>query len=541
MKNKGKRRILALVLCMAVMLSNSSFIFASGETETAAAAPETTAVTPEPEVSAASELAELPTPEPTAEPTPEASAAPEPTEVPTPEASAAPEPTEVPTPEASAAPEPTEVPTPEASAAPEPTEVPTPEVSAAPEPTAEPTPEASAAPEPTEIPTSEPTPEASASPTPAAEQDIGSEESAAVTPTPGEEPESDESSEEIVLEGSCGDMTVLLSGPASSFPEGTELSILVQEPAEEDAEVIREAVEKQAEEQEMEVKSYTALDITILKDGKEIQPLGPVNVTFTKEEKEEKEASADTKPDQIKVFHVDEETGKAQDMEATEADEGQVAIETDHFSVYVVVDLDQLGGQIDLTVQHWAQVNKLADGDGSGTSGLEITGGYQDKVPSNSTATVKSESVFTEIYSPDTLTLDNTRKITVKELSKLYQANVNKSIKNYNLTAVWVLKGSQDEVIDNVNDTEVINKNWNVYSIPTDEEEQNTEDVEIKLEADSVIRMIYTPVSQEDALQQSVKFWDYNVTEDANTSDFYFNTDNKGINSGKKLFKWRYV
>ena len=210
MKNKGKMRILALVLCMAVMLSNSSFIFASGETETAAAAPETTAVTPEPEVSAASELAELPTPEPTVEPT------------------------EAPTPE------PTAEPTPEASAAPEPTEVPTPEVSAAPEPTAEPTPEASAAPEPTEV----PTPEASASPTPAAEQDIGSEESAAVTPTPGEEPESDESSEEIVLEGSCGDMTVLLSGPASSFPEGTELSILVQEPAEEDQEVIEEAVEE---------------------------------------------------------------------------------------------------------------------------------------------------------------------------------------------------------------------------------------------------------------------------------------------------------
>ena len=542
MKNKGKMRILALVLCMVVMLSNSSFIFASGETETAAAAPETTAVTPEPEVSAASELAELPTPEPTAEPTeaptpeptaeptPEASAAPEPTEVPTPEVSAAPEPTEEPTPEASAAPEPTEVPTPEASAVPEPTAEPTPEASATPEPTEVPTPEVSAAPEPTEIPTSEPTPEASASPTPAAEQDIGSEESAAVTPTPGEEPESDESSEEIVLEGSCGDTTVLLSGPASSFPEGTELSILVQEPAEEDAEVIREAVEKQAEEQEMEVKSYTALDITILKDGKEIQPLGPVNVTFTKEEKEEKEASADTKPDQIKVFHVDEETGKAQDMEATEADEGQVAIETDHFSVYVVVDLDQLGGQIELTVQHWATIEVL---DGvNGQEGLVGINGPNDTAGDN-VVTLKTKNEFCQIYTNDVIKLDNKLNKNVEELSKVLLADANSEIENYKLKEIWVLMGEGDTADSGVTtkkDDE--NNTWAIYSL---DDSQKT----VTLKKDSTIRMVYEPVKADDALIQDVTFYDYDVTdgkrydengqEDLNGS--WLNTTDQGINS----------
>ena len=502
MKNKGKRRILALVLCMAVMLSNSSFIFASGETETAAAAPETTAVTPEPEVSAASELAELPTPEPTAEPTPEASAAPEPTEVPTPEVSAAPEPTAEPTPEASAAPEPTEVPTPEVSAAPEPTE----------------------------IPTSEPTPEASASPTPAAEQDIGSEESAAVTPTPGEEPESDESSEEIVLEGSCGDTTVLLSGPASSFPEGTELSILVQEPAEEDAEVIREAVEKQAEEQEMEVKSYTALDITILKDGKEIQPLGPVNVTFTKEEKEEKEASADTKPDQIKVFHVDEETGKAQDMEATEADEGQVAIETDHFSVYVVVDLDQLGGQIELTVQHWATIEVL---DGvNGQEGLVGINGPNGTAGDN-VVTLKTKNEFCQIYTNDVIKLDNKLNKNVEELSKVLLADANSEIKNYKLKEIWVLMGEGDTADPGVTTKTDDEKNtWAIY--PLDDSQKI-----VTLKKDSTIRMVYEPVKAEDALIQDVTFYDYDVTdgkrynesgqEDPNGN--WLNTTNQGINS----------
>lgn len=514
MKNKGKMRILALVLCIVVMLSNSSFIFASGETETAAAAPETTAVTPEPEVSAASELAELPTPEPTAEPT--EAPTPEPTAEPTPEASAAPEPTEVPTPEVSAAPEPTAEPTPEASAVPEPTEVPTPEVSAAPEPT--------------EIPTSEPTPEASASPTPAAEQDIGSEESAAVTPTPEAEPEPDGSSEEIVLEGSCGDTTVILSGPASSFPEGTELSILVQEPAEEDQEVIEEAVEKQAEDQEMEVKSYTALDIRLLSNGEEIQPLGPVSVKFQQPEQQERTAEETS----TQVLHVDESTGDATDMEAEVAEDGELAIETTHFSIYVVVDLKQLGGQIDLTVQHWATVNQLDGVDG--TDGLIESAG-PNGTPGDATAALRSKDVFTNIYTDDVIKLDNKLNKNVEELSKVLLADANSEIKNYKLKEIWVLKDNQTPGINTIDKTDTNAYNtekskWTVYSL-------DDTDKTVKLTKKSIIRMIYEPVEASNALSQNVTFYDYDVTDgkryNANgqedPSGNYLNTTNKGINS----------
>lgn len=514
MKNKGKMRILALVLCIVVMLSNSSFIFASGETETAAAAPETTAVTPESEVSAASELAELPTPEPTAEPT--EAPTPEPTAEPTPEASAAPEPTEVPTPEVSAAPEPTAEPTPEASAAPEPTEVPTPEVSAVPEPT--------------EIPTSEPTPEASAAPTPAAEQDIGSEESAAVTPTPEAEPEPDGSSEEIVLEGSCGDTTVILSGPASSFPEGTELSILVQEPAEEDQEVIEEAVEKQAEEQEMEIKSYTALDIRLLSNGEEIQPLGPVSVKFQQPEQQERTAEETS----TQVLHVDESTGDATDMEAEVTEDGEVAIETTHFSIYVVVDLERLGGEIELTVQHWATVNQLDGVDG--TDGLIESAG-PNGTPGDATAALRSKDVFTNIYTDDVIKLDNKLNKNVEELSKVLLADAHSEIKNYELKEIWVLKDNQTPGTNTINktDTNAYNteKNkWTVYSL-------DDTDKTVKLTKNSIIRMIYEPVGASNALSQNVTFYDYDVTdgkrynangqEDPNGN--YLNTTDVGINS----------
>ena len=508
MKNKGKMRILALVLCMAVMLSNSSFIFASGETETAAAASETTAVTPEPEVSAASELAELPTPEPTAEPTPEASAAPEPTEVPTPEASAAPEPTEVPTPEASAAPEPTEEPTPEVSAAPEPTAEPTPEASAAPEPTEVPTPEVSAVPEPTEIPTSEPTPEASASPTPAAEQDIGSEESAAVTPTPEAEPEPDGSSEEIVLEGNCGDTTVILSGPASSFPEGTELSILVQEPAEEDQEVIEEAVEKQAEEQEMEVKSYTALDIRLLSNGEEIQPLGPVSVKFQQPEQQERTAEETS----TQVLHVDESTGDATDMEAEVTEDGEVAIETTHFSIYVVVDLEELGGEITVKVEHYAvNIKSLRD---TGDRPQGSNDGLRDYGNGNWGPDYELQTGETKIYTDDEIKLYNGNRTTIESLSKICAANGN----NYELRKIRI-----DEREYDVN---------------------SAQPQPITLKKDSTIRMIYEPKSSGDnvTLKTPTLFFDYDVTDDkwgrayqggdkSDSSYYGVITDRKGINS----------
>lgn len=463
MKNKGKMRILALVLCIVVMLSNSSFIFASGETETAAAAPETTAVTPEPEVSAVSELAELPTPEPTAEST------------------------EAPTPE------PTAEPTPEASAAPEPTEVPTPEVSAAPEPTAEPTPEASATPEPTEV----PTPEASASPTPAAEQDIGSEESAAVTPTPEAEPDPDDSSEEIVLEGSCGDTTVILSGPASSFPEGTELSILVQEPAEEDQEVIEEAVEKQAEDQEMEVKSYTALDIRLLSNGEEIQPLGPVSVKFQQPEQQERTAEETS----TQVLHVDESTGDATDMEAEVTEDGEVAIETTHFSIYVVVALERLGGEIELTVQHWATVEQLVGESvvGTGTAGL-----VEHNKDDNSTryATLQSKEVFTSIYAADQITLYNQSKTDVKELSKILLRNTSE-VPNYELIEIWCLEDSS--AADSAS-----SEGWEVYKLK-DEDGKEKNDT-IQLTENATIRMVYEPEEADDNYKQDVAFYDYNVT-----------------------------
>ena len=337
--------------------------------------------------------------------------------------------------------------------------------------------------------------------------------------------------EPVTLEETAEDIHVTLAGPASSFPDEGELTLSVKEVNKKTDKLAEKAVEEQAEKEDLEVLDYTALDITILKDGEEIQPLGPVNVTFTKEEKEK---SKDAKPDQIKVFHVDEETGKAQDMEATESEEGKVEIETDHFSIYVVVDLDQLGGQIDLTVQHWATVNQLDGVDG--TDGLIESAG-PNGTPGDASAALRSKDVFTNIYTDDFIKLDNKLNKNVEELSKVLLADANSEIKNYKLKEIWVLKDNQTPGTNTIDktDTNAYNteKNkWTVYSL---DDTDNT----VRLTKKATIRMIYEPVKAPNALSQNVTFYDYDVTdgkrynangqEDPNGN--YLNTTDKGINS----------
>lgn len=317
--------------------------------------------------------------------------------------------------------------------------------------------------------------------------------------------------EPVTLEGSAEGYHVALTGPASSFPEDGALTLSVKEVSQKTDKIAEEAVEEEAEKEDLQVVNYTALDITILQDGKEIQPLGPVNVTFTKEEKEEKEASADTKPDQIKVFHVDEETGKAQDMEATEADEGQVAIETDHFSVYVVVDLDQLGGKINVKVEHYAinlkQLNSTGNTPQGGNDGLQNTGG-NNWAPEH---TVQSNEI--QIYTDDTIELDNGLKTPVENLSKICMSNVGKSNVNYKLKKI------------RITDSKGITQEYDASSSE-----------EVMLTGDSTIKMIYEPESSGDSvtLQTPVQFYDYDVSTgdlvQGNNGQGY-NTDHKGINS----------
>ena len=502
MKSNLKKRLLAMVLCVVMVLGLSISVMAEAEPAPEGAGTEALMLS-EGETSqtegAADNSSETPVTT-AAEPAPEA--APEPT----PEATPAPEATPEPTPEATPAPEATPEPTPEATPAPEVSPEPTPETTPAPTVTGEPAPETESAGTENVTESTEPVQETEESQKePALTEESGTEKNQ----------DTEEAEKMITLESRLDDMTVVLSGPESSFPEGTELSISVSEPAKEAEELIEEAVQKQAEEQQMAVRDYTALDIRLLSDGEEIQPLGPVQVVFEKPETETAVQSEEQV--ETKVFHVDEQTGDAEDMKAEQPEEGQVSIETTHFSIYVVVDMDQLGGQIKLTVEHYAtNVKALMD---TGSKPQGSNNGLKNEGDGNWVPQYTVQSGETQIYTSDEIMLDNGLRTPIENLSKICMSNVGKTNINYELSKIRV--------------------NGKDYDVNSDDT--------ITLKGDTTVRMIYTPKSSGTnvTLQTPVQFYDYDVTNGEvgnatlggkyNSGGYGIVTDKRGINNDANL------
>ena len=120
---------------------------------------------------------------------------------------------------------------------------------------------------------------------------------------------------------------VTVSGPVTSLPYPVEeISLTAEEVT--DEEVL--AIWKQTlEEAGANAEEAFLLDITLWHDEEEIEPLGPVQVTFTGVEMEE-----EMEDDNFAVFHIDVENENAEDMNAVLDEEGAVVLDTDHFSTY---------------------------------------------------------------------------------------------------------------------------------------------------------------------------------------------------------------
>lgn len=354
---------------------------------------------------------------------------------------------------------------------------------------------------------------------------------------------------QICLEQSFGSARIAVSGPASSFPDADRLSITVEEPEEEAGGLIRQALEKKNEEG-TGIRRFKALDIKLYADGREVEPEGPVSVSFKNLELEdvlgetgaggEEKASASRmaapaatqtaenakEPDgerALGVFHLDESSVSVDEMLSTVEENGDIVMETDHFSIYIVVDMEQLGGEIALTVQHWAKITSLEGA--SGKDGLIISG-KPDKKPGNATAKLKTATKFSQIYSDDKIMLDNKLEKSAEDLSKVCLASANKTIPNYKLSALWVLKEGKSASSTN-------EKDWTVYQASGSET--------ITLKDNAVIRMVYTPVSASSTMEHTVTFFDYNVTDGKrynksgkqSSSGMYIKTKDQGINSKK--------
>lgn len=153
-------------------------------------------------------------------------------------------------------------------------------------------------------------------------------------------------------------ITVTITGESASLPyPAREITVTVTEVTDGERRTIRDQIlgEEQAEPE----RSYL-LDITLWHGEEEIEPTGSVTVTFS---------GIDTEGLYPKVYHIDTNAQTATDMEAKTGENGDVTIDTNHFSLYLVQaqsfqDLSGYigdafinGGEFQLTGDAWTADN----------------------------------------------------------------------------------------------------------------------------------------------------------------------------------------
>lgn len=134
-------------------------------------------------------------------------------------------------------------------------------------------------------------------------------------------------------------ITVTVTGDSASLPfPASEITLTAADVAEEQGQAIREQLPA---EEDTEPEQRFLLDITLWHGEEEIEPVGPVTVTFS---------GLDTEGLYPKVYHIDTEAQEVTDMEAEKTETGDVAVVTEHFSMYALqfraaaeIDGNQLG------------------------------------------------------------------------------------------------------------------------------------------------------------------------------------------------------
>ena len=149
-------------------------------------------------------------------------------------------------------------------------------------------------------------------------------------------------------------ITVTITGESASLPyPAREITVTVTEVTDGERRAIRDQIlgEEQAEPE----RSYL-LDITLWHGEDEIEPTGSVTVTFS---------GIDTEGLYPKVYHIDTNAQTATDMEAKTGENGDVTIDTNHFSMFelqalsfqglsgYIGDAFSKGGNFKLTDDAW--------------------------------------------------------------------------------------------------------------------------------------------------------------------------------------------
>ena len=141
-------------------------------------------------------------------------------------------------------------------------------------------------------------------------------------------------------------ITVTVTGDSAYLPfPVSEITLTAAEVAEEQGKAIREQLPA---EEGTEPEQRFLLDIALWHGEEEIEPVGPVTVTFS---------GLDTQGLYPKVYHIDTEAKEVTDMEAMKDDAGDITMSTEHFSLYAVQLLSATEIEID-----GSQLGNIANG-----------------------------------------------------------------------------------------------------------------------------------------------------------------------------------
>lgn len=108
---------------------------------------------------------------------------------------------------------------------------------------------------------------------------------------------------------------------------------------------MEEAVSEDIVANEATIKDMMAFDIKFMQNGAEIQPNGTVTVAF--------ENTGYDAENGISVYHVDDAVQNATDMSATTDTEADVQFETTHFSNYVIINRGT--SDVTVTIEHYLE------------------------------------------------------------------------------------------------------------------------------------------------------------------------------------------
>lgn len=217
-------------------------------------------------------------------------------------------------------------------------------------------------------------------------------------------------------------ITVTVCGAADSLPcPAEEITVQVQEVTDES---VRACWEQILSEGDTAPDQQFLLDITLLQNGQEIQPIGPVTVTFT---------GLDTEGGAAELYHISDDAETVTDLESQQEENGEISLETDHFSVYAARVLaetngtgfsgyiDQVlssGGEFYLTGDAWTEWNgSEADLTITQNTTIDLNGHMLSISKQNQCFTVQEGATLTILDSQANGTTDS---VTDSEQQSLY-------------------------------------------------------------------------------------------------------------------------